>query len=147
MRKIMLTIVCLAIAACGGAEEGPEAELRAWVEAMELAAEDKDRGAMLDRISVNYADARGNSRKDVGDTLLVYFLRQQVVAIITAIDEITVHDGTAARIVLTAAMAGTDTSGLGVRADAYSFDLELEKSGSEWLLIGARWGEAGSRLE
>jgi len=146
MRTFLLITVCAVLGACGGHDEGPEAALRAWVEAMELAAEDKDRSAMLDRISVNYTDARGNSRKDVGDTLLIYFLRQRDIAIISSINEITVHADTAARILLTAGMAGTDTSGLGLSADAYSFDLELELTGDNWLLIGARWGELGQGL-
>lgn len=147
MRVSLLIIVCAILGACGGADEGPEAALRAWVEAMELAAEDKDRRAMLDRISANYADARGNNRKAIGDTLRLYFMRQQNIAIVTTIEEITVHADSAARILLAAAMAGTDTSGLGLSADAYSFDLELEKTGDDWLLIGARWGELGRNLD
>lgn len=146
MRQFLLITVCAVLVACGGTGDGPEAALRAWVEAMELAAEDKDRSAMLDRISPNYADARGNSRKDIGDALLMYFLRQQRIEILTSIDEITVHADTAARVLLTAGMAGTDTSGMGISADAYIFDLELELAGDDWLLIGSRWGELGQGL-
>lgn len=134
------------LAACGGPATGPEESIRAWVDEMESAAEDMDRGAMLDGISEGYADARGNSRKDIGDTLLVYFLRQQSVAFVSTIDEIKLSGDTAAEILVTVAMAGKNEGTFGLSADAYRFELELESVNSEWLLIGARWGELGHDL-
>ena len=138
--------VALAVLSACGEETTPEAELRAWVDAMEVAAEEKDRSEMLDRISDRYTDARGNSRDDIGDTLLVYFLRQQDIAIISTIDSIDVQGGSAARMTVTAGMAGTGSGALGLSAGAYRFDLELEKPDDQWLLIGARWGELGNNL-
>ena len=146
MRNRILLVISMIVTGCGGSTSGPEELLRAWVDEMEYAAEDKDRGAMLEKISGNYADARGNSRKDIGDTLLVYFLRQQKVTVLSTIDQITVSDDTAAQLRLTVAMAGTNDGEFGLSADAYRFDLELEKVNAEWLLIGARWGELGHDL-
>ena len=146
MRKRILLATSIILTACSGSAAGPEEVLRAWVDEMEYAAEDMDRSAMLDKISGNYADARGNSRKDIGDTLFVYFLRQKNVAIVSTIDQITISDGSAAELILTVAMAGTNDGALGLSADAYRFELELEKLKSEWLLIGARWGELGHDL-
>jgi hypothetical protein len=146
MRKQILLATSMIVTACGGPASGPEEVLRAWVDEMEYAAEDMDRSAMLDRISVNYVDARGNSRKDIGDTLFVYFLRQQNVVLVSTIDEITITDDSLAELVLTVGMAGTNDSALGLSADAYRFELELEKANTEWLLIGARWGELGQDL-
>ena len=146
IRNWLLLAVGLLHVACGGSTGGPEEALRAWVDEMEVAAEDLDRGAMLDKISEGYADARGNSRKDIGDTLLIYFLRQQSVAFVSTIDEIKVSDGTAAEILLTVAMAGTNDGTFGLSADAYKFELELERVDTEWFLIGAKWGELGHDL-
>lgn len=146
MRASIAIIVCgTLLASCGGSAGEPEAELRAWVAAMETAAEDRDRSAMLDRISERYADARGNHREDIGDMLRLYFLRRQTIAIVSSIDEITVYDGTAAKVSLTAGMAGNEAGLSGLRADAYRFDLELENTEGQWLLIGARWGELGQQ--
>ena len=117
--------------------------MRAWINDMEQAAEEKDRGAMLDRISESYADARGNSQEDIGDMLRIYMLRQQNVSILSTIDDITISGETAANVSLTVAMAGTSSGTLGLSADAYHFELELEKPDNDWLLIGARWGELG----
>lgn len=143
MRAGLLIAICALFAACGGSADGPEAQLRAWVSAMEQAAEEKDRRAMLDRISENYTDTRGNSRKDVGETLLVYFLRQQTINIISTIDEITMSGDFAAKMALTVAMSGSTSGSFGLTADAYNFELELENNGDDWLLIGARWGVLG----
>jgi hypothetical protein len=145
-RSWIYTLTSILLVACSGPPAGPEEALRLWVDDMEHAAEDKDRSAMLDKISEAYADARGNSRSDVGDILLIYFLRQQSVAFVSKIDEIIISGDTAAEIVLTVAMAGTNDGTFGLSADAYNFELELESVDSEWFLIGAKWGELGKNV-
>ena len=145
-RKLSCWLLVLMSCACGGPASDPEVELRAWVTEGEEAAEAKDRRALLDKISENYADARGNNRDDIGNLFRVYMLRQQSVAILTKIDQIELLGDTAANIALTVGMAGTGNRAFGLNADAYRFELELEKQGGSWLLIGARWGEVGSEL-
>jgi hypothetical protein len=44
-------------------------------------------------------------------------------------------------------MAGTNDGVLGFSADAYRFELELEKDGDDWQLIAARWGELGDEIK
>lgn len=139
---VVLAVLCAA-AGCGGPANGPEAELRAWVDAVHRAAEAKDRRAIMQRISPAYSDARGNGRDDVGDLLRIYFLRQNRVEFIPKIDSIRVIDGTAAELALSVAMAGTNSSAFGISADAYRFELELEADDEDWQLISARWGELG----
>lgn len=147
MRNTLTPTVVFALllvaAGCGGPVEGPEAELRAWVDAMHAAAEAKDRRAIMRRVSPAYSDARGNGHDDVADLLRLYFLRQNRVEFIPKVDMINVIDGTAAEMALTVAMAGTNDSALGIRADAYRFELELESDDDEWRLLSARWGELG----
>lgn len=138
----VLAALCAA-AGCGGPAEGPEAELRAWVDGMHEAAEAKDRRAIMRRVSPAYSDARGNGRDDVEDLLRIYFLRQDRVEFIPKIDSISVIDGTAAELELTVAMAGTNSAAFGISADAYRFELELEADDGDWRLIAARWGELG----
>jgi hypothetical protein len=43
-------------------------------------------------------------------------------------------------------MAGRNDGVLGFSADAYKFELELERDGNEWQLISARWGELGKEM-
>ncbi len=135
------------VSACGGdADHDPKAELREWIARGELAAEEKDRGDLLALIAESYADSRGNDRDSLGNILRAYFFRQQSIALLTTIDEITLYDETAALINMTVGMAGTNSGALGFRADAYRFELELQKPDDEWKLIGARWGELGGEL-
>ena len=77
----------------------------------------------------------------------VYFLRQHSIALLPKINEITLYDDTAASVDLTVGLAGTNDGVLGFSADAYRFELELEKDGDEWELISARWGELGGEIK
>jgi hypothetical protein len=144
MRNLVLLTVLLLIAGCGVPGGSPEEALRDWVTRGELAAEDKDRRELLTMISDDYADTRGHDRDQIGDLLRLYFLRQQTIALLTRIDDIAVTGESAAMIHLTVGMAGTNGGVLGLSADAYNFEFELEKSDDDWLLIGARWSELGS---
>ena len=97
-------------------------------------------------ISDAYVDARGNDRADIENMLRVYFLRQHKIGLLTKIEDITVYGDTAAKLDMTVGMAGTNDGVLGFSADAYRFELELEKDGNDWQLIAARWGELGDEL-
>lgn len=130
-------------AGCGGPQGGPEEQLRDWVARAEQAAENKDRGELMDMISPAYTDPRGNSRDDIGNMLRFYFLRQNSIALLTRIDQITVHGGTAADLALQVGLAGTDDNLLGFDADAYRVEMELELDDDQWRLISAKWGQIG----
>ena len=146
MQKLILSLTLMLLSACGSPASDPEAELRDWVARGETAAEEKDRGVLMDMISEDYVDARGNNRNDIGNTLRAYFFRQQSIALLIGIDEIAFYDDTAAQLTMSVGMAGTNGGALGFNADAYQFELELHKPDDEWLLIGARWGEFGAEL-
>ena len=144
-RSALLRVLAI-FACCGGDVTGPEEQVRAWVRAMHEAAEEKARGDIVDGISPAYVDARGNSRDDIDKLLRVYVLRQNTVTLLSNIDEVNVIGGTAAEVSITVGMAGTNDSALGISANAYRFELELELDGDDWLLISARWGELGEQL-
>lgn len=141
-----ISVVILTLAACDGPTSAPEEQLRAWVAAGVEAATNKNRREVINMVSESYADARGNERSDVDNMLRVYFLRQRKIVLLPSIEEITVYDDTAAIIEMTVGMAGVNDSMLGLSADAYRFELELEKDASEWQLIAARWGELGAEI-
>ena len=146
MRCLSIIAVSVWLTACGGPSSGPEQRLRQWIENAEVAAEEKDRRGLLSMISENYADARGNDHSAIDGMLRFYFLRQQTVSLVTKIDEISVSGGTAADVVLTVGMAGTNNGESGFTADAYRFHFELENDGDDWVLIGAKWAELGRDL-
>lgn len=139
-------ILCCVLAGCGGPASEPEEELRAWVARGVEAAENKERRKLMGMVAEAYVDARGNGREAIDNMLRVYFLRQNRIALLPKIEEITVYDDTAGKIVMTVGMAGTNDSMIGFSADAYRFALEVEKEVDEWQLISARWGEIGDEL-
>lgn len=146
MRKQLLMTLCTILAACGDPVLVAEDALRIWVDEIEVAAEAKSRSDILDKVSENYADSRGNSRKDIGDKLLLYFLRRQTVTFVSTIDALKISGESAAKMSLTVAMAGSNTSAFGLEANAYRFELELEQVDARWMLIGARWSQLGGDL-
>ncbi len=145
--------LCLAAAAlvllvaCGDPPSEPEAELRAWVDAGIASVEAKERRAVVGMVSEAYVDGRGNERSDLDKILRVYFHRMNNIKLLPKIEEITIYGETAAQLVLTVGMAGTNDGILGFSADAYRFELEVEKDGNDWRLISARWGEVGRELK
>lgn len=139
-------LLALGLAACGGPTSTPESEVRAWLQTAEAAAEARDRGALLDLVSSAYADGRGNDKADIGNMLRVYFLRQNTVSLLTRVEGIHLQGTSAALVELFVGMAGSANTALGLRADAYNFELELVRDDGEWQLIGARWGEVGGEL-
>lgn len=145
-RPLVTALLATVLASCGGAVESAEQQLRAWVDQGHAAAEDKDRGTLMDMISPTYSDARGNSRDDIENLFRFYFLRAKKVGLLVSIDDMEIFDDTAAQVMLTVAMGATTDSALGFNADAYEFALELEKAGDEWLLVSGRWSDVGSEL-
>jgi hypothetical protein len=139
-------IAALLLGGCGDPPSGPEEELRAWVAEGVEAAENEERRALVGMISPSYTDGRGYRRDDIDKLLRVYFYRQDRISLLPRIEEITVYDTTAAKLVMTVGMAGMNDGVLGFSADAYRFAFELEKEDDEWQLISARWGELGDEL-
>jgi len=131
---------------CGGPSTAPEEALKDWVQRGVDAVEGKERRELMGMISPAYADSRGYDRDRVENVFRVYFLRMNVIELLTSIDEITVIDNSAAEVLLTVGMAGTHDGFMGFSADAYQFALELTKDGDDWQLISARWGELGKEL-
>ena len=145
-RLLTLGLVCSWLAACGDPPTPPEEAVRAWVAQGQKAAEEKDRRALANMISPAYADSRGNSRDEIESLFRLYFLRQHNIALLTRIDAVRVIDDSAAELELTVGMAGTNDGVLGFSADAYRFEMELERDGDDWLLISGRWGEIGGEI-
>ena len=145
-RVLLAFVACCSVAACGGERSTPEEEVRAWVSQGHERAESKDRRGLVGMISPVYSAARGKSRDAIENMFRAVFLRQTKVALITRIDAVQVYADTAATVSLDVGMAGSDDNVLGFSADAYQFEMELEKDGNDWLLISARWGQVGREL-
>lgn len=146
-RNACAGLACWVLAiACGGSTTEPESELRLWVERGQVAAEAQQRRDLVGMISPAYGDSRGNKIGDIENMLRAYFFRQHTVKLVTSIEEIRLYGDSAAEIDLVVGMAGTNDGAFGFSADAYRFQLELERKSDDWQLISARWAELGKDL-
>ncbi len=143
LRGYAVVITAIFLQSCSQPPTAPEEAVRAWVANAELAAESRDRGALLDLLSENYTDSRGNDYEAVDKLLRLYFFRQQTVLLASRITNIEIHGGSAAMVNVIVGMAGSRGSLASLDADAYQFELELENVDGAWLLIGARWAPVG----
>ncbi len=129
LTRIALLLLLISVVSCSVDEGDPEQQVRAWVGAMQEAAEEKDRKAIVANISPAYVDARGHDRNGINSLLQLYFLRQNKVALLGRIDDVQIIGDSAAEVSVTVGMAATNNSALGLSADAYRFELELEHDG------------------
>jgi hypothetical protein len=147
--KLFASLLAAILAACGPSA-APEDAVRRWLAEAQSAAEARDRGRLMDMVSSAYADARGNDRDDIERMLRLPFLRSRNILLVTKVDDLALAgdaDGpSAAAVSLTVGIAGSDAGMLGLSADAYRFELDLERQDDGWQLIGARWGEVGQAL-
>jgi hypothetical protein len=145
-RGAALVLIATGLTGCGETRAGPEAEIRAWIDEMQAAAEDERRRDIVARIAEGYTDGRGNSREDVDNTLRGWFFRTDGITLLVDVEDIEIIADTAARVRLMVGMAGTGVGAFGISADAYRFELELGYTGDDWELLSARWGELGQPL-
>jgi hypothetical protein len=149
---LLLLVAQLSLAGCGKPAASVEQQIEDLIKVVADAAEQQQAGDILALISPAYIDGHGNTHDDVSRLLRLQFLRQQDIVLLTTIDSVSVSAGTAAAAEVTVGMAGSDSSLLGFRADAYEFELEFETDGnpssySDWRLVSARWGELGTSLK
>ena len=145
MKRVLAFLLLLA--GCGGPSTPPEEAIRQWVSTAAVAAEARERRTLVGMISPAYSDARGNERSDIENVLRAYFLRVHSIELVTKVDAIRLYGDSAADVEVTVGMAGRNDGVFGFSADAYRFELELERGDEDWLLISARWGELGHELQ
>lgn len=139
-------LLSLVLSGCGEPATSGEEEIRRWINDGHTEVEAKQRRALLQRVSPDYADAKGYDKDRLDKVLRVYFLRQNTIKLLVSIQDIRIFGETAAEVDLTVGFTGTNDRALGFSASAYKFELELVRDDKEWQLIAARWGELGDDL-
>lgn len=128
------------LAGCAG-EGSPEQQVRAVVERMELAAEARDVGDLMEHLSVNYRDAQGQDRTEASRYARGYFIANQSVHLLTRIESLEFPAPDEARVRLRVGMAGRggERGAGGLNADLYNFDVVLVREDGEWKVTYADW--------
>nr|MBO2487910.1 hypothetical protein [Gammaproteobacteria bacterium] len=134
-------LLLLLLAACSD-RASPDAQVRAVIERIERAVEERDVGDVLAHIAAQYRDEYGNDRETVGRALRGYFIAHQSIHLLTRIEALYFLSDDEARVAVLVAMVGRDaaaTNAWDLAADLYSFDLVLVRDGAEWKVTWARW--------
>jgi hypothetical protein len=119
----------------------PEQQVRAVIESMETAAEERDVGDLMEHISANYRDAQGQDRAEASRYARGYFIANQSVHLLTRIESLEFPAPDEARVKLQVGMAGrtADAGAAGLTGNLYDFDLALIREGNEWKVSYADW--------
>jgi hypothetical protein len=137
--------VALALFAGCSDDGSPEQQVRAVIESMELAAEARDVGDLMEHISANYRDAQGQDRAEASRYARGFLLANQSVHLLTRIESLEFPSADEARVKLQVGMAGRggvqESAGgsAGLSADLYNFDVALVREDGEWKVSYADW--------
>jgi hypothetical protein len=144
---LLAAIALLAGPGCSPEPESPEARMRALLEQMEVAAEQKNLRLLKAMVSEQYSDEHHNDRQAILGLLTYHFLRHQSIHLLARVTSIEFPEPGQASVSVYVAMAGRpipDVDALTrLRADLYRFDFRLGEGGeSGWLVTGAAWRPA-----
>lgn len=132
-------LLALACTACGGGE-GPEAEIRAQIAALADAAEAGKIAPFGDAISRDYADLRGNDRRQVLLTLRGIMLRSSGrLAVFPDVEQVTLITDDFAEARVRTRFAGADLDRFALETAVYRFVVSFERDGRDWQIVSARW--------
>jgi hypothetical protein len=122
-------------------DASPEQQVRAVIDSMERAAEERDVGDLIEHISASYRDAQGQDRADASRYARGYFLTNQSVHLLTRIQSLEFPSPDEARVKVQVGMAGRGGEpGAGtLSADLYNFDVALVREDGDWKVTYANW--------
>lgn len=139
-------MLALALGACSGDSNSPEAEIRALIVQAQTAAEESNVGGLRALVADDYADRRGYDRKAIENLIRLHVLRNQSIHLFTRMGDIAFPQPDRATVKVAAAMAGRSVASagelVGIKADLYRFDLELIRRDGKWQVQRAAWEPA-----
>lgn len=126
-----------ALAACGD-KDSPEQQVRAVIEQMEQAAENRDVGDLKAHLSEEYRDTHGMGAEEAARYVRGYFIANQSIHLLTRIEELTFPTEGEARAQVLVGVLGRDSaasehSKVGdLAADVHTFKIALRREDDEW---------------
>src|SRR6185436_19199797 len=105
-------------------DASPEQQVRAVIDSMEVAAEARDVGDLMEHVSTAYRSADGLDRAEAGRSIRGYFVVNQSIHLLTRIESLEFPAPDEARVKLQVGMAGRGGQGAAdLSADLYDFDV------------------------
>lgn len=151
--SIQLTSILLIflLSACGGDPDDPEGQIKAVIEKVEIAAEERSAKSIREHISDNYSDKHHSNPQQLIRTLIIYFHRNKNIHLFSRISNIEINNQDTTQSTATAtatasvnfAMTGTQVDSaeklLMLKADVFRFDVEFVNTDDQWMVAGAEW--------
>ena len=137
----LIAAAAIGLIACSS-EDSPEEQVRTAIAEIELAAEARDTGDVIEWLDPAYRDAHGNDVEEVRRLLRGYFLTNQSIHLLTRIEELTFPHPDEARVVLQVAMVGREgdaANAWNLAGDLHRFELALISEDDRWRVNWARW--------
>jgi hypothetical protein len=144
LQLLITSLIIILLTGCGGSDAPtPEQRVKAVLEAIESAAEQRSLSGLMEHISESYTDHRGQSKEDIRRLIQLHYLRNQNIHIFTTVQSLIIEDDTAT-VELNAAMAATEAeveSEQGrLRANTHRFAVVLKSANQQdWLVQSVSW--------
>ena len=144
--QYIATLVAIgALAGCGDANS-PEQQVREVIEKMEVAAEARDVGELMEHLSGDFRDANGMGPEDAARYARGYFIANQSIHLVTRVEQIEFPTDGEARARVTVGMMGREAAAAAdaidltsLAADLYEFKIALRREDDEWRVTFAEW--------
>lgn len=137
LHRPWMILVLATLAACGGADS-PEQQVRAVIDQMELAAENRDVGELTDHLSENFSDSSGMGPEEAARYLRGYFIANQSIHLLTRIEQLEFPADDEARARVVVGMVGRDAAAANqwdLAADLHTFEIGLRHEDGAWKVI------------
>jgi hypothetical protein len=129
-----MILALAALAGCGDADS-PEQQVRAVIDQMEAAAEQRDIGDLAEHLSENYRDSNGMGPEEAARYLRGYFIANQSIHLLTRVEQLEFPIDGEARAQVLVGMAGREaaaTNQWDLAADLHTFKIALRREGDDW---------------
>jgi hypothetical protein len=130
------------LAGCGR-EPSPEQQVRDTIAAGEMAAEQRDAGALIDLISERYSDDQGRDTEMLAQYVRGYLLSHPSLHLVTRIESIEFPYRDFAKVRVTVGSLAREDAGatLDLAADVDQLEIELTREGDDWRVTRASRAE------
>lgn len=138
-RGLIFGLLILPMLSCSS-KTGPEEAIRANINAIAQAVEDKDTGEVLDYVTEQFLGNGRMDKQDLKGLILAYYLRHKKVnVVVTRMDiEVNEYDPYSAKMQGAVLLTGTDRL-LPENGRMVNVSGEWQKRGDDWLLARLDW--------
>lgn len=132
IHRALLFISLALLAACSDSDS-PEQQVRAVIEQMEQAAENRDVGELASHLSEEYRDGNGMGAGEAARYARGFFLANQSIHLLTRIEDLTFPTEGEARAQVAVGMLGRDAADQwDLAAEVHTFKIALRREDDEW---------------